>query len=289
MRIISFVREGTSRLGVRAGDRVVDLSVAAADLPRDLLSLLRAGPDAMARTRSAAATASPTLAFADLELAVPIADPPKVLCVGRNYAAHAREGGAEPPTYPDIFMRSRLSLIPHGAPIIRPALSSSLDFECELMVVIGRRVSKVPESEALAAVAGYSLFNDATLRDYQRRTTQWTIGKNFDHSGPFGPELVTPDELPAGCVGLQIQTRLNGAVMQNANTSDMIFPVATIISLLSQTMTLEPGDLIATGTPEGVGYARKPPVWMKDGDTVDVEVEGIGVLSNPVKDEAPSR
>lgn len=285
MRILSFEREGGSRLGIRTGDRVVDLSVAAPDLPRDLLSLLRAGPEAMARARSAAASATPTLALADLTLTVPIADPPKILCVGRNYAAHAKEGGAEPPTYPDIFMRSRLSLIPHGAPIVRPALSHNLDFECELMVVIGRCVSKVSESEALDAVAGYSLFNDATLRDYQRRTTQWTIGKNFDHTGPFGPEMVTPDELPSGCVGLQILTRLNGEVMQNANTADMIFPVATVISLLSQTMALEPGDLIATGTPEGVGYARKPPVWMKDGDTVEVEVEGIGVLGNPIRDE----
>lgn len=284
MRILSFESDGQTRLGVRMGDRVVDLSLAAPDLPRDVLSLLRAGPDAMAQAAEAAAGATPTLAFSELSLAVPIADPPKILCVGRNYAAHAKEGGAEPPTYPDIFMRSRLSLIPHGAPIVRPALSANLDYECELMVVIGRRTSKVSESEALDAVAGYSLFNDATLRDYQRRTTQWTIGKNFDDTGPFGPEIVTPDELPAGCVGLQIRTRLNGEVMQNANTSDMIFPVATVISLLSQTMTLEPGDLIATGTPEGVGYARKPPVWMKPGDVVEVEVEGIGVLSNPVRD-----
>lgn len=288
MRLLSFEYEGSTRLGVRSGDRVVDLSVAAPDLPQDLLSLLRAGPEAMARAGAAAAAATPTLALADLSLAVPIADPPKILCVGRNYAAHAREGGAEPPSYPDIFMRSRLSLIPHGSPIIRPALSGNLDFECELMVVIGRHASKVSESDALDAVAGYSLFNDATLRDYQRRTTQWTIGKNFDHTGPFGPEIVTPDELPAGCAGLRIQTRLNGAVMQDANTEDMIFPVATVISLLSQTMTLEPGDLIATGTPEGVGYARKPPVWMKDGDVVEVEVDGIGVLSNPVRDEAVS-
>jgi len=286
MRILCFEKDGTSRLGVRHGDGVVDLSLAAPDLPRDLLSLIKAGPDAMARAKAAADGASATVPLAGLTLRLPIADPPKVLCVGRNYAAHAREGGAEPPSYPDIFMRSRLSLIPANAPIIRPKLSSHLDFECELLVVIGKHTSKVGEDEALDAVAGYSLFNDATLRDYQRRTTQWTVGKNFDNTGPFGPEMVTPDELPRGCVGLRIQTRLNGEVMQNANTADMIFPVATTISLLSQTMALEPGDLIATGTPEGVGYARKPPVWMKDGDVVEVEVEGIGVLRNPVVDEA---
>ncbi|MEQ8332586.1 fumarylacetoacetate hydrolase family protein [Nisaea sp.] len=285
MRLLSFEKNGSPTLGVRLGSEVVDLSVAAPQLPRDLLSLIKAGPEAFDAARKAADTATERLPLEGLTLCVPIADPPKILCVGRNYAAHAKEGGAEPPTYPDIFMRSRLSLVAHDAPIIRPALSGNLDYECELLVVIGRHASKLSETEALGVIAGYSIFNDATLRDYQRRTTQWTIGKNFDGTGPFGPEMVTPDELPDGCVGLQIQTRLNGEVMQSATTADMIFPVATTISLLSQTMTLEPGDLIATGTPEGVGYARKPPVWMKDGDIVEIEVEGIGALRNPVRNE----
>ncbi|WP_420402364.1 fumarylacetoacetate hydrolase family protein [Nisaea sp.] len=285
MRIFTFNKQGTPTLGARLGDKAVDLSRAAPDLPRDMLSLLRAGPEAMDKVRVAVEGASETLEIGSIEYCVPIADPPKVLCVGRNYAAHAKEGGAEPPSYPDIFMRSRLSLIPHNAPIIRPKLSGNLDYECELLIVIGKTAHNVTEEQALDCVAGYSIFNDATLRDYQRRTTQWTIGKNFDGTGPIGPEVVTPDELPAGCVGLQIQTRLNGEVMQNANTSDMIFPVAKTISLLSQTMTLEPGDLIATGTPEGVGYARKPPVWMRDGDVVEIEVEGIGVLRNPIAEE----
>jgi len=286
MRIFCFNKHGTPTLGARLGDKSVDLSVAAPDLPKDMLSLLRAGDGAMEKVKAAIEQASGTLDLSAIEYCIPIADPPKFLCVGRNYAAHAKEGGAEPPKYPDIFMRSRLSLIPHNAPIIRPKLSGDLDYECELLIVIGKTAHNVSEEEALDCVAGYSLFNDATLRDYQRRTTQWTIGKNFDGTGPIGPEVVTPDELPAGCVGLQIQTRLNGEVMQNANTRDMIFPVAKTISLLSQTMTLEPGDLIATGTPEGVGYARKPPVWMKDGDVVEIEVEGIGVLSNPIADES---
>ncbi|WP_323794589.1 fumarylacetoacetate hydrolase family protein [Nisaea sp.] len=285
MRVFCFNKLGTPTLGARLGDKSVDLSIAAPDLPRDMLSLIRAGAGAMETARTAVEEASETLDTSALEFCVPIADPPKVLCVGRNYAAHAKEGGAEPPTYPDIFMRSRLSLIPHNAPIIRPKLSGNLDYECELLIVIGKTARNVTEEDALDCIVGYSLFNDATLRDYQRRTTQWTIGKNFDGTGPIGPEIVTPDELPAGCVGLQIQTRLNGEVMQNANTSDMIFPVAKTISLLSQTMTLEPGDLIATGTPEGVGYARKPPVWMKDGDVVEIEVEGIGILRNPIADE----
>lgn len=285
MRILTFSKNGIPTLGVRTGDRVVDLSEAAPDLPQDMLSLIKAGPDVLSAAKSLSEQATASLSFDALVLEVPFADPPKILCVGRNYAAHAREGGAEPPVYPDIFMRSRLSLIAHEDPIIRPKLSGNLDYECELMVVIGKTASKVSEDEALDCVFGYSLFNDATLRDYQRQTTQWTIGKNFDSTGPFGPEIVTPDELPAGCAGIQIQTRLNGEVMQNANTRDMIFPVAKTISLLSQTMTLEPGDLIATGTPEGVGYARTPPVWMKDGDVVEVEVEGIGILRNPVSEE----
>ena len=286
MRFVCFENDGAAKLGVRRGGDVVDLSVVAPELPHGLLSLIKAGPEAMATAKAAAGAATEVLSFSELTLCVPIDDPPKILCVGRNYAAHAKEGGAEPPAYPDIFMRSRLSLVAHGAAIIRPKLSENLDYECELLVVIGRHASKVNEERALEVIAGYSLFNDATLRDYQRRTTQWTVGKNFDGTGAFGPEMVTPDELPAGCVGLQIQTRLNGEVMQNANTADMIFSVATTISLLSQTMTLEPGDLIATGTPEGVGYARKPPVWMKGGDVVEVEVEGIGVLRNPIRDEA---
>ena len=177
-------------------------------------------------------------------------------------------------------------MIGAGAPIIRPPLSDKLDFEGELMAIIGKTVHRANEERALDAVAGYSIFNDATLRDYQRRTGQWTVGKNFDGTGPFGPEFVTADELPRGCIGLKLQMRLNGEVMQNTNTSDMVFNVAFAISYLSQAMTLEPGDLLATGTPSGVGYARTPPVWMKPGDMVEIEIEGIGILSNPVADES---
>ena len=179
-------------------------------------------------------------------------------------------------------MRSRLSITGSGTPIVCPAISQTLDFEGELIVVIGKTIYQVSEGQALDGVAGYSIFNDVTLRDYQRRTSQWTIGKNFDGTGAFGPEFVSADELPAGCAGLQLQTRLNGMLMQNANTNDMVFPVATAISYLSQVMTLEPGDLLATGTPSGVGYARNPPVWMKPGDLVEVNIESIGNLSNPI-------
>ena len=286
MRIVAFEKNGHATIGVRDNEQVVDLSIASPDLPQTLRGLLAA--DALDAAGEAAANAGEAarVAFEGLTLLPPIQDPPKFLCIGRNYAEHAKEGGAKVPQYPDIFMRSRLSMIGAGAPIIRPPISDKLDFEGELMAIIGKTVHRTNEERALDAVAGYSIFNDATLRDYQRRTGQWTVGKNFDGTGPFGPEFVTADELPRGCIGLKLQTRLNGEVMQDTNTSDMVFNVAFAISYLSQAMTLEPGDLLATGTPSGVGYARTPPVWMKPGDMVEIEIEGIGILSNPIADES---
>jgi len=173
-------------------------------------------------------------------------------------------------------------LLAHGAPLKVPEISSKLDYEAELALVIGKTARFVREADALQHVFGYACFNDATLRDYQRKTTQWTIGKNFDATGPFGPELVTADELPPGCAGLHIESRLNGQVMQSATTSDMVFNVARTISLLSEALTLETGDVVVMGTPAGVGYARTPPVWMKAGDVIEVEIERVGLLRNPV-------
>lgn len=286
MRIVAFEKADGAGLGVRLGDEVVDLSQAAGDLPQSLRGLLSAGPEALAETarRAEAAGRDSRLPVEGLSFLPPLGDPPKILCIGRNYAEHAKEGGAAVPDFPDIFMRSRLSLVGHGQPILRPPVSDKLDFEGELLAVIGRRVHRADETTALEAVAGYAIFNDATLRDYQRRTSQWTLGKNFDGTGAFGPEFVTADELPPGCTGLRLQTRLNGAVMQDASTDDMVFPVPTAICAITEAMTLEPGDLLATGTPSGVGYARTPPVWMQPGDRVEIEVEGIGVLANPVAD-----
>jgi len=287
MRIVAFEKNGGAAIGVRLGDQVVDLLVAAPELPQTLRGLLSAGADAMsmAGQRATDAGEDARLALDDLLLLPPIMDPPKILCIGRNYAEHAREGGAEVPAWPDIFMRSRLSLVGAGQPIIRPPVSDKLDFEGELMVVIGKPVHRADEADALDAVAGYAIFNDATLRDYQRRTNQWTIGKNFDNTGAFGPEFVTADEVPPGGAGLRLQTRLNGRLMQDANTDDMVFSVAKALSIITEAMSMEPGDLLATGTPSGVGFARTPPLWMKPGDTVEVEIEGIGTLRNPVEDE----
>lgn len=287
MKLVSFSRDGKSRIGCPAGDRIVDLSIAAPELPADLLGLITSGPQALKQAEAAVEKAGDEafVSVADITYLPLIPNPPKIICIGRNYAAHAKEGGVEPPTYPEIFMRVPTSLIGHQEPIVRPKCSDRLDFEAELVVIIGRQARHVQKEDALSMVAGYSIFNDGTLRDYQRKSSQWTIGKNFDGTGAFGPAFVSADEVPVGGDGLKIQTRLNGEVMQDANTRDFIFTVEELIVRLSECMTLEAGDVIVTGTPSGVGYARNPPVFMKHGDVCEVEIEGLGVLSNPVIDE----
>lgn len=288
MRIVSFSHNGVSKIGSPVAGKIVDLSIAAPSLPDNLLNLLELGPDAMLKAKEAV-TSAKSDAFVstdDISYLPLIPRPPKVICIGRNYAAHAIEGGAEPPSYPEIFYRGSTSLTAHNAPIILPNCSDKLDYEAELVAIVGRKARHVAKEDGLSYIAGYSLFNDATVRDYQRKSSQWTIGKNFDETGAFGPEFVSADELPAGADGLRIQSRLNGEIMQDANTRDFIFPIDDLIAKLSECMTLEPGDVIVTGTPSGVGYVRKPPVYMKDGDICDIEIEGIGVLSNPVKSES---
>ena len=208
----------------------------------------------------------------------PIEKPGKIVCMGLNYADHAKEGGNARPEYPSFFMRGPSSLTAHLSPILRPRVSDKLDYEAELAFVVGKKARHLTLENALDCVAGYSIFNDGSIRDYQRKTNQWTIGKNFDQTGAFGPWLVTPDELPPGCDGLKIQSRLNGQVMQNANTRDFLWGVAETIVLISECMTLEPGDVVITGTPAGVGYARTPPVFMKAGDICEIEIESIGVF-----------
>jgi 2-keto-4-pentenoate hydratase/2-oxohepta-3-ene-1,7-dioic acid hydratase in catechol pathway len=211
--------------------------------------------------------------------------PPKILCVGLNYDDHLQESGLKKPAYPEIFARFASSLIAHQEPIRCPRESIQLDYEAELAVVIGKPGRRIPREQALGHVAGYSLFNDATLRDFQLRTPQWTMGKNFDGTGSFGPWLVTPDAVPPGAGGLRIQGRLNGRVMQDARTDQLIFNVTALIELISVAISLERGDVIITGTPGGVGAARKPPVFMQPGDVFEVEIEGLGVLTNPIQKE----
>jgi len=215
----------------------------------------------------------------------PIPNPEKIICVGLNYLDHTSESGFVQPDYPTLFTRVNSSLVGDGAPIVRPTVSDQLDYEGELVAVIGRGGRHIKKADALDHVAGYSIFNDASIRDYQFKTPQWTVGKNFDGTGAFGPVFVTADELPDGCKGLKLETRLNGMTVQSAPIASMVFDVASQIEIISAAITLAPGDLLVTGTPSGVGLARKPPLWMKPGDICEVEIEGIGVLRNPILDE----
>jgi acylpyruvate hydrolase len=267
MRIVTFLRDGRIQHGARIGDRIrtYPAATSAVDLAVDAAQH-EPGDD---------------IALAGVTLLAPVPRPGKVICIGLNYRAHAKEGGNPIPDYPAVFLRGATSLLDPEAGMELPECSDKLDYEAELAVVIGRTASKVG-ADALSYVAGYACFNDGSVRDYQRKSSQWTMGKNFDRTGGFGPDLVTPDELPAGASGLRIVSRLNGQVMQHGDTGDMIFGVAALISILSEAMTLEPGDVIATGTPSGVGYARTPPVFLKDGDRIEVEIERIGTLVNTV-------
>lgn len=285
MRLVSFDTPEGPNWGVLLDERVVPSEALGSDVPRSLMALLAdegRWPALVGELPARAATAQ-AVPLASVTLLPCVPRPGKVVCLGVNYVDHAKEGGNTVGEYPAIFLRCATSLLAHGVPLQLPAVSDKLDFEAELAVVIGKRTRFVSEADALGAVFAYACFNDATLRDYQRKTTQWTIGKNFDATGSFGPCLVTPDELPAGCTGLRIESRLNGQVMQSANTQDMVFGVARTIALLSQSLTLEPGDVLVMGTPGGVGYARTPPVWMKAGDLIEIEIDGIGILSNQVQ------
>jgi acylpyruvate hydrolase len=259
------------------------------EFPSTMPQLLQRGPAAIEAVRAAVAALEPRVIgwdrLDDALLLAPVPRPGKIICVGLNYADHAKEGGNARPDYPSFFLRGATSLTAHGAPLALPRVSDRLDYEAELAVVIGRRTRHATLENALDAVAGYACFNDGTLRDYQRKTAQWTIGKNFDATGGFGPWLVTPDELPPGASGLPIVARLNGELMQQADTSDMLWGVAELIVLLTECMTLEPGDVIAAGTPSGVGYARRPPVFMREGDVIEVEIGGIGCLRNAIRAE----
>jgi acylpyruvate hydrolase len=288
MKIVGFEKDKALRLGVVEGDSVIDLQAADPRVPADLGQWLKDNDGNLAPLGDIAkrAPASARRPLAGLAFALPVARPGKIVCLGLNYLEHAKEGGHQKPEYPSIFMRCQTSLTPHLASIVRPIASETLDYEAELLVVIGRRIKHATLSDALACVAGYSCFNDGSIRRFQRRTSQWDMGKNFDQTGGFGPWVIAAAALPPGAKGLKIESRLNGQVLQSDNTDNMIFPVAETIVDLTQGMTLEPGDIIAMGTPSGVGHARKPPLWMCAGDVCEIEIEGIGVLRNPIVDEA---
>lgn len=288
MKFTTFVAaDGSNRLGLVDGSQVIDLNAAQPQVPADLRAALAAGVDLSAAAQAALASDAPRLPLAELTLAPLVPEPGKTICLGLNYYDHAKEGGREKPEYPWFFFRGKSSLIGHGAVGRVPKVSTKFDYEAELALVIARDVPRhVSQADALQYVFGYTCFNDMSVRDYQKRTPQWTIGKNFDATGAFGPVLVTADELEPGATGLHIQSRLNGRVMQDASTTDMIWGVAETISLLSDCMTLEAGDVIVMGTPAGVGQARTPPVWMQHGDVIEIEIERIGLLANPIRSEA---
>jgi acylpyruvate hydrolase len=290
MRFARYATEGRTGLAVAGSDeRFVGLigdEAAGADA---LVLALAEGSDALGRLRERLLGGS-AVDLDAVEVLPPIPNPSKIICVGLNYADHTAESGfAKQPDYPTLFGRFASSLIGHKAPMIRPRVSEQLDYEGEIVAVIGRGGRHIPKAHALDHVGGYALFNEGSVRDYQFKAPQWTVGKNFDATGAFGPYLVTADELPPGCKGLRLRTRLNGTVMQDASTDDMVFDVATLVATISEAITLNPGDLIVTGTPSGVGLARKPPLFMKPGDVCEVEVEGLGVLVNPVEDETGAR
>jgi 2-keto-4-pentenoate hydratase/2-oxohepta-3-ene-1,7-dioic acid hydratase in catechol pathway len=285
MRFVSFRQKGRTGIAVQKKDGSLAGRFADdAKYPGSIPDLVTRGGDALASAGRALADA-PKLDGGQIEYLPPFPTPPKIICLGLNYADHAAEGGFQAPPYPTIFARFGSSLIGHRAPLIRPRVSTHFDYEGELVAIVGRSGKHISKSSALDHVVGYSIFNDASVRDYQMKTPQWTVGKNFDATGAFGPAFVTADELPAGASGLKLVTRLNGNVMQSASTSLMIFDVATTIQLLTEGLTLQVGDVLVMGTPSGVGMARKPPVWMKAGDVCEIEIEGLGTLSNPIQDE----
>lgn len=284
MRYLSFVRGGVSGLGIVSNNGEV----------RGLLSTDDAYPGPLEqivgdRQKLAAAAEvlgrAPVIDPAEIRFAPPLARPGKIICVGLNYHDHATESGFERPQFPTVFARFPSSLIGHGEPLVCPSSSLQFDFEGEMVAVVGKSGRHIKKSDALDYIAGYSIFNDGSVRDVQLRTPQWTLGKNFDGTGAFGPYFVTADELPAGAAGLRLETSLNGTVVQSASTSEMIFNVAELVEVISSAMTLEVGDIIVSGTPSGIGHARTPPLYMADGDVCEVTVEGLGTLSNPIVGE----
>jgi len=291
MKLITFVQQGHLRLGAltaRDGhERLYDLNRLEPRLPDNILAFLEDGQAALTLAQQALAAANPDQGLdpAAVTIKAPIPRPGKIICIGQNYLAHAHESNASAPPFPIIFAKYANTVIAHGEPIVVPALVQKPDYEGELGVVIGKRGRNIPEAEALGYVAGYLPLNDVSARDWQNRTSQWVIGKTPDTFCPMGPALVTADEIP-DVQNLWLRTVIGDEVLQEGHTSLMIFSVAHLIADMSQVMTLEPGDVIATGTPAGIGAARTPPRWLRPGDVVRIEIEKVGALENPVVFEA---
>jgi len=301
VRLCTFLHpdDNTERPGALVSNHIIDLqaahanSHAATGFPSNLLDLLNAGDEGLTHARRIVeqATDAATLRslveaniahpFDAVRFRPPITRPNKIICIGQNYRAHVHEMKRELPKYPMFFAKFANTLIGHKEAIRLPRVSTQVDYEAELMIVIGRTGKDISRERAFDYIAGYTIFNDVSVRDYQRRTSQFLQGKTFDTTGPTGPCIVTADEVPDPET-LRVQLRLNGETMQDSTTADFIFDIRTIINYLSEIMTLDPGDLIATGTPGGVGFARDPQVFLKAGDAVEVEIDGLGVLQNTV-------
>jgi 2-keto-4-pentenoate hydratase/2-oxohepta-3-ene-1,7-dioic acid hydratase in catechol pathway len=281
MKLASYIADGRASYGIAEDGQMVDVGAVIGDRYPDLKALIAAGDFAAAQEAAAKAK---RWALTDIAFAPVIVNPTKIFCVGHNYESHRQETGRDKTDYPSIFTRFADSQIGHGQAIILPKVSAMLDYEGELAVVIGKGGRAIPAEEAMSHVAGYSCYDDASVRDWQWHTKQFTPGKNFPGTGAFGPYLVTADEVPDPGK-LAVTTRVNGRVVQSQPTADMIFPVATIISYISTFTPLYPGDVIATGTPGGVGAKRQPPLWLKEGDQVEVDIPGVGLLVNPVRAE----
>lgn len=285
MKLVTFVNDGAYRPGAivkRDGrEAIVDLLAADATLPSSIGALLDAGPPALQKVEAAAEAATDLLDVSAVKLAAPIPNPDKILCIGLNYADHAAESGQPLPDYPIVFSKYSNTVIGSGDAIVLPKVTEQVDYEAELGFVIGKRARYVSEADALDYVAGYLNVNDVSARDYQTRTSQWTMGKSFDTFAPMGPALVTAEDVPDPH-NLGIRLWIGDEMLQDSSTSQLIFSVPRLLAAISEVMTLEPGDIVSTGTPPGVGAARTPPRWLRPGETVNMEIEGLGVLSNPV-------
>jgi 2-keto-4-pentenoate hydratase/2-oxohepta-3-ene-1,7-dioic acid hydratase in catechol pathway len=282
VNLLSYRLDDQERYGAVVGDGIVDLKARFGKSWPTLAAALCG--NGLAALAEASRTTAPSVPLNVVELLPPIPNPQKIVCIGLNYRSHIQETGRDAPTHPMLFARYPDSLVGHGQPMLRPLVSRSYDFEGELAVVIGRTARHVPVATAMDFVGGYSCFNDGSVRDYQRHTSQFMAGKTFWRSGAFGPWIVTPDGI-GDIRKLTLTTRLNGEVMQRAEISDLLFGVADLIAFITSITPLYPGDVIATGTTGGVGAARKPPVWMKPGDLVEVEISNIGKLANRIADE----
>lgn len=282
MKLVSYRDNKGDTVGVVDGDGVINVGRADSVNGDTLRQILE--NDALGAARAHAEGRAPDTALDDVTLLPLIPDPEKIICVGLNYASHAAEGGNKLPEFPSLFPRYSNTQVGHGQPMIRPKVSETFDFEGEFAFVVGKTGRHVKKADAYDYVAGYSCYNDGSIREWQRHTTQYLPGKNFVGTGGFGPWLVTTDEIPDPSV-LSIQTRLNGEVMQQGTLDDLIFDVPTLVEYISTFTELVPGDVISTGTTSGVGAYRTPPVWMKAGDTIEVEVSQVGVLRNPIVDE----